>query len=225
MVDLLKTRKKIAEDKIIFWPNWTNINAQITQLPLKGEFRKKHAINDNIKIIGYAGNIGKKQGLELLIDLADQFKKNNDVCFFIIGDGAGLQQLKEYNNNKKLSNTIFLPFLNNNEYNTFLVDANAVFIPQLKVPFDIYFPSKLLGIMVSKTPIIVSADPDSELYRTVYENHLGFVSIYGSLTSLINHLNEIISNSPFTNLCTENAYAFVQKYDREIVLRRTNNLY
>lgn len=50
-------------------------------------------------LIGYVGNMGVQEGIDILLEVADFVKKSgrNDVHFTIIGGGAGLAQLRELN--------------------------------------------------------------------------------------------------------------------------------
>lgn len=216
MVDILK-QKEVDESKIYLWPNWIDVN-QASELGTKGEFRRQFSIPDNHTIIAYAGNVGEKQGLSTLIDLAVHFKEREDVVFLIIGEGGDLKNLKDYHAEKKAGNLRFLPFLNPEGYKDFLADADAMFISQKKIPKDIYFPSKLLGLMAGKKLIFLAADEESELYKVLKNNDLALVGNIGNLTELKERLNHILQESPDLNKLKENAWSFVRQFDRKFVL-------
>ncbi|MEL6944079.1 MAG: WcaI family glycosyltransferase, partial [Bacteroidota bacterium] len=59
--------KGIDERKIYFFPNWVDTNF-IKPLPKAQSLRKKFGYSPTDHIILYAGNLGKKQGLDVLID-------------------------------------------------------------------------------------------------------------------------------------------------------------
>lgn len=216
MVELVK-EKGIKPDKIYLWPNWINIKDYGLELNT-GSFRKKYSIKTSQKIIGYAGNIGLKQGLQTLIDLAEQFKDDNSLLFIIIGEGGDLQNLKDYHAKKNIANIRFIPFLNQTEYKEFLSDADAIFVSQKKTTRDIYFPSKLLGLMSVPKLLFLSADKESELYKVLKNNQLGMVCEYGDLPSMKNCVSLIKEEAPIIEKYKENAFSFVQQYDRESVL-------
>jgi glycosyltransferase involved in cell wall biosynthesis len=88
MTDIIR-QKGIDEDKIYLWPNWIDVPKAINN-GVEGEFRKKFAPYANKTIIGYAGNVGIKQGLSVLIDLSERFKDRDDIIFLIIGEGGDL---------------------------------------------------------------------------------------------------------------------------------------
>jgi colanic acid biosynthesis glycosyl transferase WcaI len=216
MVNILK-QKGVEESKIYLWPNWIDVN-EASGLGIKGEFRKQFSIPDDKIIVAYAGNVGEKQGLSTLIDLAIHFAERDDLLFLIIGEGGDLNNLKEYHAEKKAGNLRFLPFLNPKGYQDFLADANVIFISQKKIPKDIYFPSKLLGLMAGKKLIFLAADKESELYRVLKKNDLALVGEISNLAELKGCMNQILQETSDLNRLKENAGSFVRQFDRDFVL-------
>ncbi|MFD2573285.1 glycosyltransferase family 4 protein [Spirosoma soli] len=218
MLDLLRERKKLPENKILFWPNWIHNDDKSFVKPQAGQFREKFGFSKDTRLIGYAGNVGKKQGLDVLLDTASMFASEPDLKFLIIGEGADLERLKEYAATKAIKNVVFMPFLNPKEYLTFLTDVDAVFISQVKVPFDIYFPSKLLGIMSMGQLLIVNADANSELYKTTKKHNLALVGDYGDINTLAKQVNMVLDNDPVIEEYKAEAEKFVAQFGRDVVL-------
>lgn len=213
MVKMLQT-KEVKNP--ILWPNWIDINLSQT-MPPKGIFKSKHQFSDK-KIIAYAGNIGEKQGLEFLIDIALNFQQNTNLIFLIIGEGTALEKLKEYYTQYNNKNIIFLPFLNPDEYKQFLVDVDLFFISQKKTSEDVYFPSKLLGIMASHKPVLLTADINSELFKIFYEQKLGYVTNYGDEKATINAIKTYLDDSEEAYQFTKNAFEYTNGFNRTNVL-------
>lgn len=218
MIRLLTDRKKLDPQKVLLWPNWLQSNGSELILPNKGLFRQRFGIDQTSFLIAYAGNIGKKQGLEVLIDIAGEYTTQPNVLFLVIGEGSGLESLKTYAAQKRNSNVRFLPFLNAQEYKEYLADVDAIFISQMKIPFDVYFPSKLLGIMSVGQLLIISADNNSELYKVMKDNKLAFVADYDDTDALKCHIDATIENHPQVNSYKAESVKFVKQYDRGLVL-------
>jgi colanic acid biosynthesis glycosyl transferase WcaI len=221
MIGLVK-EKGIGDDKIVLWPNWIEVKKS-SVLPPKGTFRQKYDIAENRTIIAYAGNVGAKQGLETLIDLAYQNQANHELIFLIIGEGGDLQNLKNYHQTHFSTNLRFLPFLDQKGYQEFLADADVIFVSQKKIPKDIYFPSKLLGIMAASKLIFLTADKESELYKVLKKNELSLVSEFGSQTEMDQCMKKITSSDPILDQYRSNAKKFVEQYDRQAVLSSVLN--
>ncbi len=220
MFDILKYNKKIRDKRIYLWPNWIERKDYILDPVNKGLFRKQHNIKVNEIIVGYAGNVGLKQGLEILVDLAEVFKRDTCIKFFIIGEGAGLPNIVKYADEKKAKNLFFLPLLSPDEYKGFLHDLDIFFLPQKKTAFDVYFPSKLLGLIAAKKTILISADEESELFKTIKANKIGFVTKYGDMDALILLVNEILGKPEKSKEVSRNADIYVSQFERNVVLDR-----
>lgn len=221
MVKLVK-EKGIPASKTYLWPNWIDVR-EASALGKGQTFRTQYGIPADKIIIGYAGNVGEKQGLKTLIDLAFIFKDQKDLIFLIIGQGGGLEALKNYHRTKSNDNLLFLPFLNPKGYKEFLADADVVFISQKKIPKDIYFPSKLLGLMAASKTIFVAADPGSELYKVMSKHRLGLVSEIGKMDEMTSCVERILKHDPEINTLKKNASDFARQFDREIVLNNILN--
>jgi colanic acid biosynthesis glycosyl transferase WcaI len=218
MVNLLINNKNLPANKVYLWPNWIDLDKYILDNSRKGNFRKINNLPENKTIVAYAGNIGLKQGLEIMVDMANAFKLNESIQFYIIGNGAGIEFLKEYASKFDLSNLLFLPLLNPEQYLDFLTDLDVFFLSQKKTDFDIYFPSKLLGLMATKKLLLLSADKDSELYKTIKQNNIGLVSEYGDIDSLVGLLKQAIDDKSFAEKVSDAAEKYVKNFDRSYVL-------
>lgn len=217
MTDLIR-QKNIPNDKIYLWPNWISVadaNAQGKELAFRQKFPQ---YRDKI-IIGYAGNVGIKQGLSVLIDLSKRFENQPNLIFLIIGQGGDIDNLKRYAQQQQVKNLDFIDFLSQEDYSNFLTDADIVFLSQKKDSGDVYFPSKLLGIMAKQKLIMVSADKDSEIYRVVHTNKVGLSADFGDIAHMEQLLHSYLRDQQAFDAYKANAYRFVQQYDRQPVLR------
>ena len=120
----------------------------------------------------YAGNLGVKQGLDVLIDAA-QLLKQKRVRIVICGDGAQREVLAEQIKTLRLPNVTMLPLQNGETYTALLADADLCFITQQSGSGNSFFPSKLLGLLAQSKPVITVADPESELAEAVAEGSFG----------------------------------------------------
>lgn len=103
-------RLKVGIDsRLIFFPNWADagfVNPQVKGSSLRSEW----GFSDHHKVILYAGNSGKKQGLELLLEAAEYFHEKSLVQFVILGTGAHESVLVENAKSRGLTNIHFKPF-------------------------------------------------------------------------------------------------------------------
>jgi colanic acid biosynthesis glycosyl transferase WcaI len=221
MMDLIR-QKDISDDKIYLWPNWISVadaNMQGRELAFRQKFPQ---YRDKI-IVGYAGNVGIKQGLSVLIDLSKRFEDQPNLIFLIIGQGGDIDNLKRYAQQQQVKNLDFIDFLSQEDYFHFLTDADIVFLSQKKDSGDVYFPSKLLGIMAKQKLIMVSADKESEIYRVINSNKVGLSADFGDIDHMEQLLHHYLRDTPAFDNYKNNAYRFVQQYDRQPVLQDVFN--
>ncbi|WP_265990800.1 glycosyltransferase family 4 protein [Larkinella insperata] len=221
MVNIIK-QKGALDDKVYLWPNWIDVK-DASNKGIKGNFIKKYPEYKDKIIIGYAGNVGVKQSLSSLVDLSEQFKDRDDLAFLIIGSGGDRDNLKEYAAKKAGSNLHFIDFLSQEDYYSFLSDADIVYLSQKKDSGDAYFPSKLLGIMAKAKLTFVAACRNSEIYKVVTENSLGMSSDIEDLTHMKELLTEYLKNRDEFKKYEVNSFRFVHQFDRKIVLESLFN--
>ncbi|MES1220805.1 MAG: WcaI family glycosyltransferase [Bacteroidota bacterium] len=64
--------KNIEDAKIILFPNWVDTNT-IKPLSKEQSLRKEYGLTEKDKVILYSGNLGEKQGLDILIEVAKDY--------------------------------------------------------------------------------------------------------------------------------------------------------
>lgn len=165
--------KQGVEHKVFTFRNWVNVNTFQPQIKNNG-FRTKNELLNKF-IILYSGNIGYKQGLDVILKAAEKTMNNDDFTFLIAGDGAYKKEFINHYNQSQQSNIRFFPLQPKEKFASFLAACDVYIIPQRKTAIDIVLPSKLLAIMSSARPVIVSARQGSELHRIVTEANCGIV--------------------------------------------------
>ncbi len=86
-------------------------------------------------------------------------KKNENINFFIVGDGLSLDDLKKIKKEKLINNLYFLPPVPMNKIGAILNSADALLVHLKKDPlFKITIPSKVQAYMAVGKPIISGLD-------------------------------------------------------------------
>jgi colanic acid biosynthesis glycosyl transferase WcaI len=159
--------KNIAESKILLFPNWVNLD-QIKPIAKSNSLlRQQLNIASDTIVCLYAGNIGQKQGLEVIINAATQLLTNKNIIFIICGTGPHKNDLQQKAIAKNLTNIIWLPLQPSNNLNNLLNVADIHLLPQQQAITDLVLPSKLSNMLASGRPIITLAKNGSELSNIV----------------------------------------------------------
>ncbi len=220
MCDILLGKKEIPAAKILLWPNWINMRDYDLSNIRRGSFREKHQITDDEMVLCYAGNIGLKQGLEVLVEIAGRVRSKRNVLFLIIGNGAALEPLKKAVHEKGIDNIRFLSLLSPEEYLHLLKDIDIFILPQRKTNFDVYFPSKLMGVLVCRVPLLLLADNNSELYKTVKSKQVGTCFEFNDVVRATDFVIDFCPNDPSIVEKVDSGVIFANEFDEERVINR-----
>jgi colanic acid biosynthesis glycosyl transferase WcaI len=210
-------QKGVALGKLVLIPNWIDV-APNAMHPSIGSFMSRHPEARGKFTVAYAGNLGIKQGVDMLLHLANRLKSDGGMHFFIIGDGADRMQLERLAVELATPNLTFLPFMNPPEYRDMLADIDMVFVAQRSGAGNNFFPSKLLGLMAQSKPLLVAADDNSELARVIRETGCGVVSAYGDIEGMAKNLGRLKSSREDMLEMGRRGREKVQEFDRATVL-------
>lgn len=113
----------------------------------------------------YGGNLGRKQGLEQLLDLAEVLRDERpDIRILIRGGGSQEESLKDSAQLRGLPNLRFEPLLPMDRFNEGLAEGDVHLVPQDPEAADFAVPSKVYNIMAAGRPFIATALPGSTLW-------------------------------------------------------------
>lgn len=160
MAELLEVY--VLKSKIIIQPIWSIFQANERVPKDQNPFIKEHNLQDKF-IIQYSGNIGLTHKVEVVVELAELLKDNNDIIFQIIGRGPRVPALQNMVEEKNLPNCTFLPFQTDEMFPFSLsaADLGIVILDELTSKGSV--PSKSYNLMSYGIPSVYIAGEDSEL--------------------------------------------------------------
>ena len=148
----------------LLFPNWVDVESIQPQTG-PNSYRTELGFSSDDVVLLYSGNMGAKQGLEILPELARHFNGQPHIQFLFCGDGAFRRQLEEMVSG--LGNETLLPLQPANRLNDLLSAADIHLLPQRAGAADLVMPSKLTGMMASGRPVIATADRGTQLATVV----------------------------------------------------------
>jgi colanic acid biosynthesis glycosyl transferase WcaI len=146
--------KGVPVEKTVMFPNWVDTDA-IAPLQGPSRLRRQLGLGPERVVLMYAGNMGMKQGLELLPLLANAFASDPRIHFVFCGDGAYHAQLAGLL--RGAANVTMLPLQPYDRLNDLLNAADIHLLPQRPDAADLVMPSKLTGMLASGRPVIATA--------------------------------------------------------------------
>lgn len=146
--------KNTGDPKITIIENWADIDT----------IRPQPFPSGNI-ILEYAGNIGRVQGLDKIMD-----RLPDDIEFHIYGTGAMVETLKI--RNKK--NVFFHGPYSRSQQNEILAACNISLVTLQDGMYGLGVPSKTYNILASGRPILFIGPKNSEIDLLVREKNIGY---------------------------------------------------
>lgn len=155
--------KGVPPQRAVEFPNWVDVT-MISPQPtgrLNNPVRQKLDLPDDAVVVLYAGNMGMKQGIEVVLSAARQLSDHTRLRFVLAGAGAALEHLKQQA--EGLDNVQWLPLQPLELLNDLLNMADIHVLPQRADAADLVMPSKLTGMLASGRPVIGTADAGTQL--------------------------------------------------------------
>lgn len=155
-------QKGVDPNRLLFFPNWSDtsfVNPDVSGAALKAQW----GYRSSDKIVLYSGNIGQKQGLEVVLHAAEALKSQADVHFIIIGNGAYRDELAQQAQQLQLANLRFMPLQPWELVPQILRLADVHLVVQKRGVADAVLPSKLTNILAAGGHALVTAEQQTEL--------------------------------------------------------------
>lgn len=204
-------KKGVPEDKISVVRNWIDTDK------VKHISREDISLFDELKLprdgfyVVYAGNLGKVQGVDVILKTASLMKNNRDIKFVIFGNGSEEENLKKIVNDKHLDNVLMLPLQPIERASEVYSMADVSIISCTPGTGGSGMPSKTWTIMAAGVPIIASFDMPSEMERTIEEAECGFCTRAGDENELTEKIIRVFGDSRLKKCLGQNARRYAEK--------------
>ena len=204
-------KKGVPEEKISVIGNWIDTDK------VKHISRIDNKLFDELKLsrdkfyVVYAGNLGKVQGVDVILEAALLMKKHKDIRFVIFGNGSEEENLKKIVDEKNLDNVFMYPLQAVERVSEVYSMADVSIISCTPGTGGSGMPSKTWTIMAAGVPIIASFDIPSEMKRTIESAECGYCVNSGDVKALAGTIEKISKNSMETARMAKNARIYAEK--------------
>ena len=159
--------KGIDSTKVVLFSDWADpelfaLDPCADDQPLRQELGLGDAF-----IVLHVGNMGVKQGLDVVLDAAERTRSVADLTYVLVGDGAMRVALEARVRASDLSNVRIISLLPRDRFLRLLATSDVCLVTQQRAVADIVFPSKVLTLLAAGKPVIASVSANSEVARVV----------------------------------------------------------
>jgi len=148
-------RKQGVTSPIHVIPLWVDLD----------HFTPQVGTNNEVPTILYSGNLGKKQGIEQILDVAEEFiERDFNIRIKIRGEGTQKKLIAKEIQRRSLTNIDLLPLVDYMDLPNELNSADLHILPQIADTADYAVPSKVFSILAIGKPIITTAYSGTALH-------------------------------------------------------------
>jgi colanic acid biosynthesis glycosyl transferase WcaI len=189
----LAVTKGAAKHNVLLLPNWGDIH-NIYPISQNTGFRKALAVRGDQVLVMFAGAMGRKHGLGLVLDAAERLKSDPLFHFVMIGSGSDAEEHRQDADERQLRNMTFLPLQEVEKLNEVLGSADIHLVVQRVGAADLVMPSKLTNILAAGRACIATAEDGTELYHVVHGASTGVAVAPEDVDSLVKAILELGSD-------------------------------
>lgn len=219
---VLDHNPEIDKNKVEVCPNVIEIVDKSISIEARRNIREKYGIPVDKKVFVYGGNLGRPQGIDFLIECLESQKNNQDIFFFIVGDGTDYGKLEGYYKQSNQSNFKLMKRLPKEDYDTVVAacDVGLIFLDhRFTIP---NFPSRLLGYIQAKLPVLACTDPNTDIGKVISEGKFGWWCESNSVDGFGRSVKRATESDTFSlgekayeyllsNYTAENGYKIIQR--------------
>ena len=182
-INYLEQELSVSKRKIEYFPQYA-----------EAIYERKTCIKKPNKTIDlmFAGNLGKMQGLELIIDAAEQLRNMKNLQIHFVGDGQEYENLQKIVKNKKLKNVHFYGRKPVKDMPKYYAKADAMLVTLKKgSSISNTIPGKVQTYMAAGKPIIGSID--GEARNVIMEAKCGFCGSAENVDDFVGCIKQFIA--------------------------------
>jgi len=213
--------KGIPAGKVVLFSGWADpalfdLNAETDDAPLRAQLGLSDAF-----VVLHAGNMGVKQGLDVVIDAASRMQAVPDLLFVLVGDGAVRPALEARVHRLGLSNVRIVPLLSHDQFLRLLATAGVCLVTQQRSVADIVFPSKVLTLLAAGKATVASVNANSQVAHAIQAAGAGEVVVPENPGALIAAIERLRADRARRATMAADGRAYARRlWDRETTLAR-----
>ncbi len=218
-------RKRVIEkgtqpERAWLFPNWADIEA-VRPAPRANDFRKEFGIDHETVLVLYAGGMGEKQGLELVLEAARLCADEPRLQFLMAGAGGARFRLERQAAAMGLQNLRFVPVQPVERLAEMLAAGDIHLVVQRQDAADLVMPSKLTNILAAGRPCVATVDPGTALHDAVAGANTGLATPPGDSAALAEAILRLARDPGQREACGHNARAYAERIlDKNHILAR-----
>lgn len=179
---------------------------------IKSDFRLKNGFEASDLLFFYGGIIGHAQGLEVILEAANQLKDYPNIKFIVQGAGPEKERLLVLKEKLKLDNVFFFNAVNKNEMPSILKGVDVALVPLKKLElFTGAIPSKIFEALAMEKALLLGVDGEAKKHF-IDKADSGYFFEPENVKDLVDKIIKLEQNPEELKRKGQNGRAYVNEY-------------
>lgn len=176
----------VAPERIRLVPNWSHVESPTGD---RAATRARLGWAPGQIVVLHSGNMGLKQGLDVLVESA---RRDPAVRFVLMGDGNQRAHLEELG--RGVPNLDFLPPAGDGQFMDVLAAADVLAVTQRASVLDMSVPSKLTSYFAAGRPVLASVAAEGGTAQEVRRSGAGVLVVPEDPEALLGEVRRLADN-------------------------------
>jgi colanic acid biosynthesis glycosyl transferase WcaI len=210
--------KGVPSEKVALFSDW--VDPQLFSIAPPEE--SQEATLKSPFTAAHFGNMGVKQGLDVMLEAAKLSRDDSRVVYLLVGDGAARPTLESKARELNLPNLRFLPFQPHDRFLDLLAQSDVCLVTQQRTVGDLVFPSKVITLLAAARPVIASVGARSEVARVIAESGAGLTVAPENPRALADAVMRLRADHALSARMGRAGRTYaIDRWERETVLKST----
>jgi len=143
----------------------------------------------------YAGNMGAAQGMDCLLELAEDLRNRDDTGFLFVGRGSEVDRLREYATSHALYHVMFMDEIDSKMIPGLLAQCHVGLIALDPRHTTHNIPGKFLTYLRAGLPVLARINAGNDLEQIIEDEGVGCVCV-GDTVNQLHKLAEKLLDTP-----------------------------
>ncbi len=200
----------INQDRIQVIQNW----APIEEIPVHqkdNSWARENGLADKLCFL-YTGVLGMKHNPELLVQLAQHFQHDPQVCVCVISEGPGAEWLHKKKNELAIRNLKIVQFQPYNQFPNLLASADVLLAILTPDAGAYSVPSKVYSYLCAQRPILLAVPEQNLVAQIVSRHKAGIAVLPNDVDSFLMAAEKLVSNPSLRGELANNARIYAEEH-------------
>ena len=180
--------------------------------------------NNKFRVL-FAGNIGRFQGLDVIVEAAELLRHHKELEFWFVGGGAMVEPLKEQASKLLGQSVFFHPYVPIDQVMSVIATAHLGVVSLTPGVIGCAYPSKTMSYLEGGCKLLAMVEPESQLATMVESESIGVVCADADPKNVAKAIESELERWKSTSYCRDTIQATGRRlFGQQVILEKWTQL-